>query len=103
MSIVLNAAPKLPFLAGSGTSFPSAKSAFENAPLLVPAKLYYRLFGRLFEVKCLAPNMDEANAWMVANRGDGLIAELPDGWCVIASTSDMGVESIDVPGLGKVS
>ncbi len=41
-------------------------------------------------ITALCGNMETANAYMMANDGEGLLAEMPDGKCYMARVDDMG-------------
>lgn len=56
-------------------------------------ELYLLHYGRLYAVTALATSMDEANAHMAANPGEGLLAEHGE-FCFIAEEADTGAAGV---------
>ena len=58
---------------------------------LTRPEMFLRHYGLLYSVTAITTDMDEANAHMLANPGEGLLAE-HEGFCFIAKLADKGSE-----------
>jgi hypothetical protein len=57
---------------------------------------YFQLYGRVFEVHS-EPDQAAANAFMEANEGYALLAQLEGGECLLAPADHQGVPVAEVP------
>lgn len=58
--------------------------------------LLYRHYGRVFEVQA-APTADQANAFMAANEGWGVLHVLDSGVVLMAANDNKGVAVRELP------
>ncbi len=52
--------------------------------------LYVRSMGKLLKVTAITPDAKTANEWMEKHDDDALMAELPDGTCLMGNRYDKG-------------